>query len=342
MESTIKDVARKANVSIATVSRYMNNPQIVSDKSREKITRAIHELEYVPNRVAKGLRMNQTQIVGLIVPDINNVYYSEVIQRAEEILEKNGYTSMLCTTRNSIEREKKYITTLFEQHVAGMIFIGTRQVDISNSEHLIDTANKIPVVLVNENSIRGNFVCIGNDEVYGSYLATKYLHGLGHTKIAFLTAKTPYRTYARKLEGYLKYLKEFGLPVKPEYIISSQGEYEDAGYESTRKLLRMKEPPTAVHTVNDQMALGVVWALNEAGYKVPEKFSVVGFSNIDTSRTVFPGITTVDQQGGRLGEMAADKLISAIANGNREYESILIEPKLVERNSCAQIKEENI
>ncbi len=94
MDSTIKDVARKANVSIATVSRYMNNPQIVSAKSREKIIRAIHDLEYVPNYVAKGMRMNQTQIVGLIVPDINNVYYSEVIQRAEEILEKNGYTSM--------------------------------------------------------------------------------------------------------------------------------------------------------------------------------------------------------------------------------------------------------
>ncbi|MEE0419907.1 MAG: hypothetical protein UDG86_07675 [Lachnospiraceae bacterium] len=109
MDSTIKDVARKANV---------------------------------PNRVAKGQRMNQTQIVGLIVPDINNVYYSEVIQRAEEILEKNGYTSMLCTTRNSIERKKKYITTLFEQHVAGMIFIGTRQEDIRNSEHLIDVHRK--------------------------------------------------------------------------------------------------------------------------------------------------------------------------------------------------------
>ena len=338
MDKTIKDVAKRANVSIATVSRYINNPQIVSSKSREKIIKAIKELDYVPNMVAKGLRTSRTHIVGLIVPDINNVYYSAVIQRAESLLEEKGYISLLCTTQNSIKREKKYITMLLEQQVAGIIFIGSRQLDIQNSQHMIDVAKKTPVVVINENSIAGDFTCIGNDEVAGSYTAVQYLHKLGHQRIAFLTSTEPYRTYQRKQQGYIKYLEEHDLALQKEYMIESRGEYEEAGYESMNKLLALQERPTAIHTVNDQMAIGALWALNEAGYKVPGDFSIVGFSNIDTVKRIFPGITTMDQEGRQLGEMAASNLMEMIKGEHNKFKNILIQPKLVERNSCAKVK----
>lgn len=340
MEKTIKDVAKLAGVSIATVSRYINNPEIVSNKSQIKIAKAIKDLEYVTNRVAKELRTNQTRIIGLIVPDINNAYYSSVIQNVEKVLESNDYISLLCTTSNSIEMEKKYISTLLEQKVAGIIFIGTRPIDSEQSSHILEIARKVPIVLVNENSFKGDFICIGNDESYGSYLATKYLSELGHERIGFLTSNRPFRTYQEKLKGYLQYFAEQNLEVIDEYIVKSNEEYEDAGFEGMSRLLRLKTPPTAIHTANDQMAIGAIWALLESGYMVPKDFSIIGYSNISTAKTVYPGITTLDQSGGDLGKLAAERLLNAISKNEKSFENIIIKPKLIKRNSCTVRKGE--
>lgn len=335
IDITIADVAERAGVSTASVSRYLNNPDIVSQKNGKRISEAIDALEYVPNRIAKALATKHTNTVGLIISDINNVYYPLIIQELENVLEKNGYITFLCTTSNHIDREKKYIANLLEQKVAGMVFIGTRPIEMKFNAHILDLAKKIPVVLVNETSIKGNLCCIGNDEENGSYLATKYLLGLNHSKIGFVTSKVAYRTYISKLNGYKKAMGEKGIEIDNDYIVFCQGEYEKEGYEAIKQLLNLKVPPTAVHTVNDQMAIGAVGALLEEGYKIPQDFSIIGYSNILASATMYPGITTIDQKGSELGRIAANKILEKIDTEENYYEKIIIQPELLERKSCA-------
>ena len=333
MAVTIKDIASKANVSIATVSRYLNNPEVVSAKTGKTIQEAIEELDYTPNDIARSLITNNSYTIGLILPDINNVFYPPILRGIEDIAEQYDYIFFLCNTDQNIRREKKYIDVLLSKRAAGMIFIGTRPTDDEKNRHIFTLSKKLPVLLLYEHF--EGISSITTDDMLGSYKAVNYLLDLGHRDIAFVSAPPNFSTYVRKRRGYEKALREAGIPFRDEYVVY-QDAYESGGYQAMCQLLKLKNRPTAVHAVNDQMAIGVMRAALENGLKIPEDLSVVGFSNSSISSQIYPRLTTVNQFGYDVGKMAAKKIINMINKKDVDKTMELIEPELVVRNSCAR------
>ncbi len=334
MAVTIKDIALKASVSTATVSRYLNNPEVVSPRAGKVIQEAIEELDYTPNDIARSLITNNSYTIGLILPDINNVFYPPVLRGIEDIAGQHDYIFFLCNTDQNIRREKKYIDVLQSKRAAGMIFIGTRPTDMEKNQHIFALSKKLPVLLLYEQF--DDVCCITTDDMLGSYKATNFLIDLGHREIAFVSAPPNFSTYAQKRCGYEKAMQEAGLPVREEFIVY-QDAYETGGYQAMCQLLKLKNRPTAVHAVNDQMAIGVMRAAFENGLKVPEDLSVVGFSNSSISSQIYPKLTTINQFGYDVGKMAAKKIIDMINKKSTDKTTEVIEPELVVRNSCARI-----
>lgn len=334
MSVTIKDVARQAGVSIATVSRYMNCPEKVSEDKSRKIAQVIEEMDYTPDSVAKALITRHSSTIGLIISDINNAFYPPVIRAIADEVEKAGYITYLCNTDQSITREKKFLKECISQRVAGIIFIGTRPLKPEKNRHLLQMSGRVPLLVLFEDMFGGKLPAIANPEDTGSYMAVRYLQELGHKKIGFLTSGADYTTYHKKQYGYMKAMEEAGLPV-PEGYIATEGQYEEDGRKGMKRLMQLAEPPTAVHAANDQLAAGAVFGAMELGLSVPGDVSVIGFANNPLAETVYPGITTVDQCAAEIGQMAGKQMVQMIEEGKVSGGICWVEPKLKLRNSCA-------
>lgn len=339
MSVTIKDVARRAGVSIATVSRFMNCPEKVSGEKSEKIARAIEEMDYTPDSVAKALITRHGSTIGLIISDINNAFYPPVIRAIADEVEKAGYITYLCNTDQSTGREKKFLKECMSQRVAGIILIGTRPRKAEKNRHLLQMAGKVPLLVLFEDMFGDRLPAIANPEDTGSYMAVRYLQELGHKKIAFLTSGSEYTTYFKKQHGYMKAMEEAGLPV-PEGYIAAEGQYEEDGRKGMKRLMQLADRPTAVHAANDQLAAGAVFGAMELGLSVPGDVSVVGFANNPLAETVYPGITTVDQFAADIGQMAGKQMVHMIEEGKISGGIRWVEPKLKLRNSCACPRED--
>lgn len=338
MTINIKDIARKANVSIATVSRVLNNPEKVSDEKKLLINSIIYEMNYQPNALARGLIKKATKTIGIIIPDINNLFYPAVVRGIEDVVEMSDYNVFLCNTDKDIGKEKKYINTLLEKRVDGIIFMGTRPVNPEKNEHIIRLNKKVPVLMIND-IVRGSEIySVLTDEVEGAYRAVKYLLELGHKKIAYVTGENNYTTYQNKQKGYEIALQEYGIEVYPDYIIRDLP-YALGGYNAAIKLLDSKNIlPTAIFAASDQLAMGVMKAIHEKGYKIPNDISVVGYANIPISADLFPELTTVDQFPYETGRLSAETLIKVINGEELSQKKYIMEPKLLIRKSCNELE----
>lgn len=334
MGITIADVAGRAGVSTATVSRYLNQPALVSEEKQDQISRAIADLNYVPNHMAKALTTNHTNTVGVIVPDINNVYYPPIVRAIEDVLEHSGYISILCNTDQNTEKEKSYITMLRAQKAAGALFIGSRPSNPSLSRHLLKLREYLPIVMVNDDLLVGGISSIGNHEEAGICQAVSYLYSLGHTRIGFLNSASALNTYRYKESGFRHAIHQLSITNCEKWICVIEKEYEPGGFEAMNLLLKEQaDLPTAIVAATDQMAVGAIHALLEKGYRIPEDFSIVGYSNSYISETTYPGITTVDQHGQQLGQEAARKLISIIEGSCDDHSAHYLDTQLVIRKS---------
>ncbi len=338
MTVTINDVARKAKVSVATVSRVINDSILISERTKKNVRKAIKELDYKPYARARQLIKKSLRAVALLIPDIKNIFYPIVIRGVEDELEKNDYSLFICNTDENIEKERKYLDTLIDKGVDGMIFLGTRPAELKQ-QYIINLSEKMPVLMINDYMIGSNVYSVMTDETEGAYQAVNYLIGLGHKKIAFINGDVDYTTYRYKYRGYERALEANGLEVDGKYHIK-ETPYEGGGYLGTKKILQMKEErPTAIFTASDQIAVGVYKAIYEAGLKIPGDFSVVGFSGIPLSKELYPELTTIDQLAYSTGNLAGGTLLKLIAGKTLEQKRILLEPKLVVRNSCRDISE---
>lgn len=336
MGITIKDIARKAGVSIATVSRYLNNPKIVSQEKQILLAEIIAESDFQPNELARGLITNSSNTLGIILPDINNIFYPAVLRGIEDKLEESGYNAFVCNTDYNMEKEKNYINALLSKKVAGIIFIGTRPTGIQNNQHLIELNEKLPIVMINDYIIGHDIHCVMTDEVEGAYKAVSYLIGLGHKKIAFLNSYEEQTTYQYKQMGYERALADYSIPLRPAYSVKDST-YESGGYNGMCKLLKLDDMPTAILTAHDMMAIGVIRAAYERGYKIPDDFSLIGYSNSPISAEVYPRITTVDQFPYKTGAMAADKIINLIKRVPESQNKITLKTELLIRDTCRSI-----
>jgi len=334
MPVTLKDVAKKAGVSVMTVSRIVNNQDSaipISENTKAKVLEVVKTLNYTPNIMAKGLKSGKTHLVGLIVPGITNSFYAEIIQGIEDIVEDLEYSVILTTTDYKPDKEAKYLELLKRKQVDGLILMPLG--DESNVRLIQEIKESIPLVFIVQysESIKkvstykevSTYVVV--DHCAGALQATEHLIKLGHKRIAHLSAMPA------RLEGYKKALEQNGIRFEPE-LVERSGYGFEGGYQAMQKLLALDKLPTAVFCAGDRVALGAMKEIREKGLQVPDDVALVGFDDEDIASMVDVPLTTIAQPQYDLGRIAADKLMSLIRG--EKVESSLIQPKLVIRESC--------
>lgn len=333
MQATIKDIARMANVSITTVSRALNKEGGVSEKTREKILQIAKELNYRPNRLARSLVTKRTNTIGIILPDITNPFFPEIVRAVEDTANKFGYNLIICNTDDNSEKESLYLQVLKEKCVDGIIFTSSINPSSKNIKQLLEY--KIPFVLVDRYIDIDHPAGIYTDGTLGMYEAVKYLISMGHERIAFISGPKESKSAFQRYMGYINALKEANIPVRESLI--KEGNYKISGGEKVvMELLSSKEDFTAVACANDLMAVGAIEVLTQSNIKVPEEISITGFDNISLSKVVSPKLTTVEQPSYEMGEKATKMLLKLIEGKSLRKTEISLKPKLIIRNSVAE------
>ncbi|ETT75698.1 LacI family transcriptional regulator [Paenibacillus sp. FSL R7-277] len=337
---TIYDIAKEAQVSVATVSRVLNNTAPVKESTREIIMAVIEKHQFQPNALARSLLKKETGTIAMILPDITNPFFPEVFWGAENVAREKHYTFFLCDTAGEHSRESEYLSILREKRVDGIIFLGGRinlnQCPPALSQEVVELSKHVPIVLVNGNLPRSGLHRIYTDEEEGAALATQHLLDLGHRRIGFLGGMEETSTTQVKLKSVRMKLKERGLTLRKDWVM-----FHDFSIEGGRtlmdRMLEQEERPTAVLCVNDFTAIGALKSATQHGLKIPEDLSIVGFDDSPLSRAVIPELTTVSQNTNQLGELSVEMLHELISGGNPRKRTVL-QPKLVVRDSTARPK----
>lgn len=330
MSVTIKDIAKRANVSYATVSRALSGSSEISEETKNRILDLANEMGYTPNTIARGLVTKSTYTIGLIVPDITNPFFAEVAQGAGDCANQNGYNLFLCNSNWDNNREMESLNKLFSSRVDGIIITPVSD-DIS---HIIDMNKKIPIVFAADKSSNAGISYVITDNHKAGSLATEYLIKLGHKRIAFIGgSKSDYGTSSR-LRGYLDCLEKHNIDVTPDIIMPGQLT-SNSGYTLVKEMLEKSELPTSILAFNDIVALGAIQAIEEYGLNVPKDISVIGFDDISFASLNKIQLTTVFQDKYKIGELSVKLLIDRITNkGIEENKHHILQPKLIIRKTC--------
>lgn len=332
--ATIYDIAKKAGVSTATVSRVINGSNHpIKEETRQKILQIARELNYRPNAIAKSLAGGKSYTVALLIPSITNDFYTQICEVIEEKLEEKGYHTYLCNTRRSVEKESRYVESLIARQVDGVIFSPTRVKPEDNQVNLdnIDKLKKHGIAVVAFGSQFKGVSQIYINTYQGALDATRYLISLGHKRIGFIDGLKAGTRKSRR-RGYIKALEEFQIEFDPSLVAEGNLEIED-GYSCTLKLLGLKQPPTAILAVNNLMAVGALKAAKDLGLDVPEDLSVIGFDDSMLSKVVDPSLTVIKQPLKEIGE-AAVKLLMDQLEGNKIHDTIQLQTRMITRESC--------
>ncbi|MCZ8517937.1 MULTISPECIES: LacI family DNA-binding transcriptional regulator [Paenibacillus] len=334
-QMTIYDIASEAGVSVATVSRVLNNTAPVKESTRFKIMELIDKYQFQPNALARSLTKKETGTVGVIVPDITNPFFPEVFSGIEREARDMGYTFFLCDTLGDYERESQYLHILREKQVDGIIFLGGR-INLTKCSpalvhEVVETAARIPLVLVNGSLPGTSLHRVVTDESKGAEMATQYLVDIGHTDIAFIAGNDNMTTTAQKVRAYKRVMARNGLEVPKDRVLF--GDFSMAsGERSMEIILNQTNRPSAVLCVNDYTAVGAVKAAMKSGIAIPAEMSIVGFDDIPLASAIYPELTTVKQQMETLGGTSVHVLHKLIMK-ERVKKVTVIEPELVVRQS---------
>jgi len=325
---TMKDVARLAGVSTATVSRILNSPDAGRPETRRRVAAAVKKLGYEPNLSARNLRINRTATIIVVLPDINNPFFSFIVRGIEDVAHEQGFSVLLCNTDNDLERELQYTKIIGRRGADGAIFLTARV----SSPHILKMAERVPVVLACE-YIDGAVSQVSIDNVGAAMDATRHLIQLGHRRIAYVNGPPDVILSRDRLRGYTLALQQAGLPVLEE-LIAPGTFYLESGVEAARRLLGLPEPPTAVFCANDEMAIGFIRAAEAMGRRVPGDVAVVGFDDIRFAAFYRPALTTVAQPMYEIGRRAAQLLLDQVGGRADGPQSIVLPHRLVVRESC--------
>jgi LacI family transcriptional regulator len=329
--ANIKDVALKAGVSTATVSYVLNNTRSISDEVRKRVRKAAEELDYQPSTLARSLRKNKTFTIGIIIPDNTNPYFADILRGMEDAFFKSGYSVFLCNSDRNVEKETQYLEALVNRNVDGIALIPS-ETDTKESIRLRQL--KKPLVIVDRVLPDFSSSVIQMDNVAGAYDAVKYLCQLGHKRIACLAGPRDVPTSQQRVEGYKKALEESGISVDTELVFYGDFQIE-SGIRFFPVIRSLPQKPTAIFSCNDLMAIGLLKAARNAGCRIPEDCSIIGYDDILISSHVTPSLTTMAQPRYEMGHTAAEMLISKIADPSAPERKIL-KARLVIRESCAE------
>jgi len=329
--ATLKDVAAKAGVSIATVSRVFNSPDKVKPDTKSRVQQAVKELDYKISRVAKRLRSTngRAHMLGLIIPDIQNPFFADIARGVEDVAYKNNYGLLFGLSNENRKRQKMALETLISESVDGVIVppVKGSNPDIQELLNL-----KIPVVVVDrrlDDAVVDTITC---DNVHGAYLATKHLLELGHTRIGFIGGIPELATSKERLNGYKKAHNEYGVRVETNLILEGDST-QKSGTDLTERLLSMQSPPTAIFAANNLMTLGVLIAIHQTKKSIPDEISLIGYDDVPWAQAMHPKLTVVRQPSYQQGVNAAEMILQRIKNPERAESLTLLNPKLIVRES---------
>lgn len=334
MRPTIKDVAKEAGVSIATVSRVMNNKNWVKDETKEKILAAIDRLSYVTNSSAKNLRKNKTDSIGVIVPEVSVAFYAEILKGIENKANKMDLRLIVCDAENNIKKERDFARFLYDHSIDGLILILPQMRD---EEIIRLKEDKQTVVVFGRDMQPYNIPSITVENVLGACNAVMHLYSHGYTRIAYIGGMEDDHLIDRqeRLKGYTQGLEKCGLPLRTEYIENGKYQEELAGNAFLR-LMKLPEPPDAVFCGNDEMALGVLRAAKKTGVRIPDQVGLIGFDNIPVCQYTSPALTTVNQPTYTIGNLCCEKLIYSMTDKDDSIggANLVLRPDLILRESC--------
>ena len=335
MSITLKDIAARANVSVSTVSMVLNNKICrVSPQTRERIVRLAKEMNYRPNRQAASLVTRESHTLGLIIPDITNMYFSEIAAAIQSEAQKAGYSVFLCNTNDKPEQDIFYINALLEQATDGVL-LTLSATDSRNSAkeclQLLEEAGK-PVVLIDRIVEEKPICTVTTDNEQTGYLACHHLLALGHRRIACLTGMMGDQAAQKRLFGYIQALQEAHIPFDPTLVF--EGDYHVAsGYERAMDIFQTKA--TAIVVQNDMMALGVYKRLIQEGIRIPDDLSIIGVDDLPFSEFLETPLSTIRQRPKEMGKTALQMLLSLLQRRPVKKEKVVFPPKLVTRKSTA-------
>lgn len=332
----IKDIAKLAGVSTATVSRTLRTPELVSKNTRQKVMDAVSAGNYRPNQMGISLRTKRTGNVVAIIPDITNPFIAAVVRNIEQVAQAHGYSLLLGDTQADIQRIKHYAGMVASRQADGIIlFSQFMPFDFNDDGSPVHPLP--PLVNSCEDSGLDNIHKVMIDNFAAAALATEHLLSLGHQRIACITGPLNTHSSSQRLAGLERALSEQNITINPDYIIEGDHEME-AGLNGAKQLLKLENPPTAIFCFNDEMAIGAIASIQEQGQKVPQDISVIGFDDIRFSRYTNPPLTTIAQPTEQIGEQCMLQLLNQI-KGEPSEQYIELPVKLVERGSTAQVKE---
>jgi LacI family transcriptional regulator len=326
---TIKDLAKYVGVSTATVSHVINNTRFVSEELRQKVLKAIEELNYHPNGIARSLVKRRTHSIGIIITDIINPFYTAIVRGVEDVAHQRGYNVILCNSDEDPGKETIYIQVLLEKRIDGLI-ISTAFRD--GVHPLLPKLKTIPLVSIVRKTEGLVGDTVAGDNVGGSYKAVQHLIESGHRRIGMISGPAGFSSGFERLEGYRKALDEYGIPVDPNLV--KYGDFKrESGFQLTREMLQGRDPPSAIFVANNQMALGALRALNELKIRIPEDLSLICFDNIEWYSFLNPPITTVEHSPYVMGSTAGEMLLQRIAGKRKRPKTVIIQSNLSIRGS---------
>jgi LacI family transcriptional regulator len=330
MPVTLEEIAKATGFSVPTVSRALTNSSYpVNPVTRQRIIEVAQLLGYKPNLSARSLRTDQTNTIGIIVDDISSPFAPPIVRGIQDYLKDFDYLSLIVNSDWDPQLEQEAITTLVSRPVDGLVFV---EYSHFAKNQALEQSHK-PYIFVHRLfglSINNSVV---PDEDYGAALAVNHLLGLGHRRIAYINGPEGWHSARRRWISYQNELVSHGLTVEPALVQPGDWELE-GGYQAAKNLLSLSELPTAIFAANDLMALGAIYAIQDAGLKVPADIAVVGYDNRNFSRICRPRITTVSMPVYEMGQKAAELLVKQILAGRVEVDEIKVQGRLFVRETC--------
>jgi len=332
MHITINDIAEKAGVSVATVSRVINMLPNVSEASRQRVQEVIDEYNYIPNAFARGLSSNSSNIIGVIIPEIANPFFSEIITGITEAADEENLNILFFSTDENSEKEKRSIRVLQEYRVRGLIITPVTGINEFDREFVnIFESLQIPIVLMDRSIKNGSFEGVYFDDRAALYSATSLLLEVGHKDIVMATGSPDHIVTRRRVEGYKEAFKTHGVPIDEKNLPAGEFTIESA-YNITKDLIKNNKLPTAFIGMNNMLSMGCLKAIHECGLTIPDDVAFIGYDKLDMIEILNMNLTLVEQNAAEMGRTAATLLIDQL-NGIRTPNSTILMPELIVRGS---------
>jgi LacI family transcriptional regulator len=332
MATTLHEVARSAGVSAMTVSRVVNGRGRVDSETRQRVEEAIQALDYVPNRIARGLISQKTQTIGIIVPDIVNPFFAPVVRGAESAARKAGYRVLLCNSEGDLRLEREYIEDLVAHRVEGLLLAPAS--DRSRSSILSLLRGGFPLVLIDRALPDADCDLIVSDNAQGARRLIEHLIAIGHREIAHVSDAEDTSTGRERLRGYREALEAAGIPFQPELVVRTTVD-RIGGYRAAQEILARDPLPTAIFAVNNMTAVGTMEALRERSLSVPKDMGLVCFDDVEHLAVLSPILTVIDQPAETFGSLGVQLLLERMTGkANSRSRRISLQTDLIVRQSC--------